>query len=150
MSKYWLFVKTKDVPCGLKRKINTIFFFVNRISQKGGGEKGGAGDLGKIPNKCRFFLTSPLFRDALMWENVCFFYNSYKMEGVQTPLYKSLGNFWFVLWAARKPTENRQKPPERRPKPAQTCIKRGWWGQRPFITVITYRHTDVFIREGVP
>ena len=57
--KMWFFVKTKNVPYGLKCKINTKFFFVNRMSQKGGW--GGVRPFGTNSQKMSFFFLQAPF-----------------------------------------------------------------------------------------
>ena len=50
-------MKTKNVPYGQKCKINTKFFFVNRMSQKGGW--GGVRPFGTNSQKMSFFFDKP-------------------------------------------------------------------------------------------
>ena len=64
MSEYWqkvnTFVKTKNAPYGIKRKINPQFFFWTEASQIGG--VGGGSDIWeKLPkNPVFFFWQAPL------------------------------------------------------------------------------------------
>ena len=53
-------MKTKNVPYGLKCKINTNFFFCKQDVPKGGGGGGGPAIWDKFPKNVVFFLTCPL------------------------------------------------------------------------------------------
>ena len=58
-SEYWqkvkIFVKTKNAPWGLKRKINHKFFFGRGVPKRGGWGGGGPDIWEKFPNNSVFF-----------------------------------------------------------------------------------------------